>query len=81
MIGSFAAIATGIFIGLGVFAVYAGLISSFVVFFAIEWGIGALGPWIMKRKAMQLAVKSQKSTNTILNAVRHYRQIGKELEK
>lgn len=78
-LGSFIGVLTGLFVGLGTFAVYASLFSSFIVFFAVEWGIGAMAPWIMRRKGMQRALKSQENTRTILNAITHYKQVGRAL--
>lgn len=79
VIGGFAAILTTIFAGLGVFAIYAGLFASIIAFFVVDWGIGGLAPWVMRRKSMQESVKSQESTDTILNAIRSYKRVGEEL--
>lgn len=78
-LANFVSVLTGVFIGLGVFAVYASLLSSFLVFFAVEWGIGSMAPWVMRRKGMQRALKSQEATQTILDAITHYKQVGREL--
>jgi len=72
---------TSIFLPLGVFAVYGGLFASFAAFFVVEWGIGSLAPWIMRRKSMQESAKAKETTGTILNAIQSYRQVGEEISR
>ena len=52
----------GIFAFLGGLAVLVGLVASFVAFFAVNWGIGSFGPWILRRKAMMEAAKESIKT-------------------
>jgi hypothetical protein len=70
---------TSIFIPLGIFAAYAGLFTAFVAFFAIELGISSLAPWLMRRKGLREEVKAEKGTMTIIDAIQHYKKVGKEL--
>lgn len=79
VLSGFVSTLTGVFAGFGVAAMYLGLGASFVAFVAVEMGIGSLAPWIMRRKSMQEAVKAQHTTGTILDAIKHYKKVGKEL--
>jgi len=79
MVTAIAAVLTAIFLPLGVFAVYAGLFSAFVAFFVVEWGIQSMMPWVMRRKGAQEAARAQHNTGTILDAIQHYKKVGKEL--
>ena len=46
---------TAVFIWAGTAAVYLGLFASFVVFLAINWGIGSAGKWFHRRKTLSKA--------------------------
>lgn len=48
----------GIFAFVGGLAVVIGLIASFIAFIAVNWGIGQLGPFVMRRRAMMIADKN-----------------------
>lgn len=48
-------VAIGIFAPLGGIAVIAGLAAAFVAFFGVNWGIGSIGPWLIRRRAMMRA--------------------------
>ena len=50
---------TGVFAFLGTLAVYAGLVGAFVVFIALNLGVTSLGPFIMRRKMMEAAQKTE----------------------
>jgi hypothetical protein len=76
LVTSLAFIFTAIFIPLGIFAAYAGLLSAFFVFFVVSWGIGSFGPFLMRRRAMR---EAESSTTLALATIRHYKDIGKEL--
>jgi|TARA_Y100000310_G_scaffold238278_1_gene241651 hypothetical protein len=52
----------GAFISFGMFSVWISLLGAFFIFFAVNWGITGLGPWIMKRKAMMLGAKANVKT-------------------
>ena len=73
----------GIFAFLGGLAVVVGLFASFVAFFAVNWGIGSLGPWVMRRKAMMHAQKNAIATEAgainVAAAVKGMKRIGKSL--
>ncbi len=75
---------TYVFAFLGAFAVYAGLFASIIAWFAVEWGIGGLSEWIMRRKQMKALQKedqeAMQKTNTILNAMRNLNAIGEEIQ-
>jgi len=51
----------GVFIGffafLGGIAVLAGLATAFIAFFAVNWGVGWLGPFVLRRRVMMEAEK------------------------
>jgi MFS family permease len=69
----------GIFGGLGGLAVLVGLGGAFVAFLAVNLGIGRLGPWVMRRKAMQYAAKSEAGAEKVKGAIKGMKEIGKEL--
>jgi hypothetical protein len=75
----------GIFAFLGAFAVLAGLFAAFAVFFAVNWGVGSLGPWVMRRKAMMFAekedIKSQQKASSVKSAIKGMADIGEELAR
>ncbi len=79
MIAGFVSRLTGFFAGFGMAAIYLGLGASFVAFVVVEMGIGKFAPWIMRRKSMQEAIKAKHTTGTILDAIKHYKEVGKEL--
>jgi len=81
LLSGFVSTLTGVFAFFGVAAMYLGLGTSFVAFVLVEMGIGRAAPWIMRRKSMQEAVKAQHTTGTILDAIKHYKDVGKELAK
>jgi len=81
LVASVVAVLTGIFLPLGVLAAYAGLFASFVAFFAVEWGIKAWMPFVMRRKAAQQAIKANTATQSMLNAIRNYKAVGDELSQ
>lgn len=52
----------GIFSFLGGLSVLVGLLSAFVAFIAVNWGIGSLGPWIIRRRMLTEAHRSAART-------------------
>ena len=78
-------VGVGIFAFLGGLAILAGLFASIAAFFAINWGIGSLGPWVMKRKAMMDAqkaeVRSIQKASAVKQGIKGLADIGKELAK
>ncbi len=68
---------------LGTLAVGGGLLAAFLTFFAVNLGIGRLGPWIMRRKAMMLAekqeIKSEAGAKKIVGAIKGMKDIGEAL--
>ncbi len=78
-LAKFAAALTQIFIGLGVFAVYASLFASFVAFFAVEWGMQSLRPWIIRRRSMQLAANVKTTTQNAIAASDYLNELAKHL--
>jgi hypothetical protein len=49
---------TSIFLGVGITAVWVALLGAFVLFFLVNFGVSFAGPWILKRKALMNAAKS-----------------------
>lgn len=78
-------ISVGIFAGLGTIAVFAGLFAAFVAFFAVNWGIGRFGPWVMRRRVMMEAGKkgalAEAGAAEIGGTLRGLKQLGKDLRK
>ena len=79
LLSGFVSTLTGVFAFFGVAAMYLGLGTSFVAFVLVEMGIGRAAPWIMRRKSMQEAVIAKHTTGTILDAIKHYKDVGKEI--
>jgi len=79
------AFSIGLFSILGGFAVIAGLVSAFVAFFAVNWGVKGLGPWLMRRKAFIQVEKTQIATEVgakeVAGAIKGMKDIGEELAK
>lgn len=73
------AVMTGIFAGLGIFAVYVGLGTAFVVFLLVNLGISSAGGWIMKRKAMQKAVTAESGGKSLAGTIKGLGSAGKAL--
>jgi len=78
------AVFIGVFGGIGGgLAVTLGMLAAFVAFFAVNFGIGSLGPWIMRRKAMMKAqesdIRSQQGATAVNSAIKGMKSIGKEL--
>lgn len=76
-------IAIGVFAPLGGIAVVAGLVAAFVAFFAVNWGAGSIGPWVMRRKAMMYAqrtdIETQEGAEEVASAVQGMKRVGRSL--
>lgn len=59
---------------LGIFSVVASLISAFVVWFLIHWGVGGIEQWLMRRKAY---MQVHKKGTDVLSGAELLRQVGK----
>ena len=80
IISSFAGWSTAIFAGLGIFAIYAGLLASLVAFFIVEWGLGGegIGDWIFRRKMLQTAAREEIKTKAGAKKVASFIKGAKE---
>ena len=77
--------AIGIFAFLGAFAVVAGLLASMFAFFAVNWGIGSLGPFVMRRRAFmkadEQAAKMKAGGTKLKGAIEGLQEVGEGLGK
>ena len=73
----------GVFAFLGGLAVLAGLVAAFIAFFAVNWGIGSFGPWVLRRRTMMIAektaIKSEAGGKKLGGIIRGMKEVGKAL--
>ncbi len=75
----------GIFAFVGGFAVIVGLVTAFIVFIGINWGIGTMGPWIIRRRllltAARHAAESEAGGEEVSGAIEGLEKIGEALKR
>ena len=75
----------GIFAFVGGFAVIVGLLTAFIVFIGVNWGIGSIGPFIIRRKMLLLAARhaaeSEAGGAEISGTIEGLEKIGEALKK
>ncbi len=71
----------GIFLGLGVAAVYLGLAAAFVAFALVNLGVWSARNWVIRRRAMMAAANTKAGATEVAATVSGLGKIGKAMEK
>ncbi|MEK6855693.1 MAG: hypothetical protein AABX66_00895 [Nanoarchaeota archaeon] len=76
---------TGVFTSFGIYAIYIGLGTAFIVFIIVNLGITQAGPWIMKRKMMIEASKAEIETEAgarkLKGTIKALESVGESLKE
>ncbi|MFH1308217.1 MAG: hypothetical protein ABIH72_05170 [archaeon] len=72
---------TGVMAFAGAFAVWLALGAALVAFVAVNLGITRLGPWLMRRRAMEHASKADAGGTKLAGTIKGLGAAGKALEK
>ncbi len=81
MMSFIAAFMTAIFLPLGMFAAYVGLIGAFVVFIMVEWGSSRATEWALNKRILKDSMKGKETTNTVNNAINFFRGTGQNIQE
>ncbi len=79
------ALSVGLFVFAGSAAVFIGMFAAFVAFFAVNWGVKSLSPWLEERRTMReadlIAAKRKAGGKKTKGSVEGLNEAGEGLEK